>query len=357
MRISGRHAWALFCLLAPLGTRAQTARTVFSAKQIFINGAGSVYVSAMDARGDIAGNYISFVAAYSFVRTRSLKVMSVPAPPGCGAGGQTTMLCLPFPTAINDAGLVAGYWTNFAGNAAYQTSLFTWQLGAPALAATYLENTSEAPLLYPQPYMNGSGTLAFNSVPPAGDTNVVEEGPIGNPAALAGLDATASVTGINNNGVLVGRMQAVVNGTAQYVGFIADHGTVTTVSPPGSASVVSAVINNRREVAGTYLDSQAITHGFTYHDGKFRNFGPAVYGATLTVTGINNKGRVVGISGVDPFLFNGTSFTLINNSKFFKPIGLFTNVLINDVGFIVYSNFYSYQESFSYFILCHGPGC
>jgi hypothetical protein len=356
MGINRILAVAALCLaLTPVARTAET--THFGVKPIIINGTSLVFVSAIDNRGDIVGNYVSGSLGYGFLRTRKLAVASIPAPPGCTAGGQSSVICLPFPSAINDAGTIAGNWTNYvskSGTPTFQTSAFTWQIGTPSITNTFQENSTEASGPGGQPLMNARGIIAATVTPPGQASWVVDEGPISAPAPVPGL-AGATLTGINNAGTLVGRMVVSESGTPTNVGFIASNNKIITLNPPGSIAVFPLAINDRGDVAGGYWDSNIIAHGFIYRNGKFKYFETPQPTSSLSISQINNSGRVVGFWADGPFIYNGSDFTTIK-SKYLAS-GNSENILINDAGFMVYTEYSNPLETSSYLILCAGPGC
>lgn len=82
-------------------------------------------------------------------------------------------------------------------------------------------------------------------------------------------------------------------------------GTVTPISYPGAVQTQLAAINDLGTVVGSYTDSTGLSHGFLYQpDGTYSTFDtPFADSRGTSVTGINNRGDIVGSSGSVPFIF------------------------------------------------------
>ena len=83
------------------------------------------------------------------------------------------------------------------------------------------------------------------------------------------------------------------NSPGQEDGFIYNHGTYTTIAPPGSVFTDPQSINKSGQVAGYYIDGSDHYHGFVYSNGTYSTIDPA--GSVFTdVMSINNAGQVSG---------------------------------------------------------------
>jgi hypothetical protein len=70
---------------------------------------------------------------------------------------------------------------------------------------------------------------------------------------------------------------------------------VDTIDVPGAASTIVSGINDLDQIAGSYVDSANVTHGYVISGGRLQTLDAP--GAFLTrATGINNLGQVVGYS-------------------------------------------------------------
>ncbi len=95
--------------------------------------------------------------------------------------------------------------------------------------------------------------------------------------------------------------------------------TYTGFDPVSSGTVVSAAINDSGEVAGTYVDTNQVTHGFTDIGGVISTFD--VSGASTTdVTAVSNGGAIVG------YAFNTSNPGLSNASGFVAQVGSTTTI-------------------------------
>jgi hypothetical protein len=109
---------------------------------------------------------------------------------------------------------------------------------------------------------------------------------------------------LNNAGDVAGSVDFISGNQ----GYINVDGNVTLFAPPGAVTVGSFGINNLNQIAGDYVDTSSLTHGFFRNsDGTF--IAPIDYpGSTQTILfGINDKGWMVGryvdLSGVTHGLF------------------------------------------------------
>jgi probable HAF family extracellular repeat protein len=132
--------------------------------------------------------------------------------------------------------------------------------------------------------------------------------------------SSASFTGINNAGQIVGAYQA----ESRLRAFLYEHGTFTLLD-----FYYAADINDLGEIVG-YQPAAALTHGIVADVAGVRPFD--VPGATQTIaSGIDNAGRIVGGSSNYSFLYSGGTVTPIDvpGLRALRVLGT------NDVGQIV----------------------
>jgi hypothetical protein len=99
---------------------------------------------------------------------------------------------------------------------------------------------------------------------------------------------------INNNGVVAG---GYIGSDGIQHGFVLDGKNLTSFDAPGSVGVTTAEgINDAGQVSGLYTDSGGNRHGFVYtvSTGKFKAVDPGDGSTFQEAWGINNKGLVVG---------------------------------------------------------------
>jgi hypothetical protein len=143
--------------------------------------------------------------------------------------------------------------------------------------------------------------------------------------------------GINNAGVITG---AIYLGGNSYEGYIDKNGAVTILQDPASASSITRPngINNAGDVVGSY-DNR---HGFIYHNGVYTTIDDPNGVNGTWAQGINDHGQIVGYykdgnnvqhgfidsGGIfttidDPLGVHGTAVTGINNSD--QVVGYYTD--------------------------------
>jgi probable HAF family extracellular repeat protein len=107
---------------------------------------------------------------------------------------------------------------------------------------------------------------------------------------------------INNNGVVAG---GYIGSDGIQHGFVLDGKKLTSFDVPGAVGVTTAEgINDAGQVVGLYTDSAANRHAFEYtvSTGKFISIDPGDGAISQEAWGINQKGLIVGDTG------NGTYF-------------------------------------------------
>ncbi len=120
------------------------------------------------------------------------------------------------------------------------------------------------------------------------------------------------ITGINNRGEVAGAYES----SAGDRGFIYDNGTVTTLNVPGAADTDPEAINDRGEVAGTYVvEPSATILGFIYDNGTYTTLdAPGAY--TTSALALNNRGEAAGYyedsSGQYGFVYDNGTFTTVD---------------------------------------------
>jgi len=100
------------------------------------------------------------------------------------------------------------------------------------------------------------------------------------------------LSAINTAGTLAG-LYDKVGATRQ--GFLYKSGVVTTITPPGSASVFNIYLAENDSVAGNYYDANFNLHGFLYTAGKYTKIEvPTTMGSNSLLMGLNSAGLIVG---------------------------------------------------------------
>jgi len=162
---------------------------------------------------------------------------------------------------INNHGLVVGdSFTNsgFGGGAGW-----TWN------GTQYTVFT--APGADPSRTPGGTATYSVNDagqiVGYAIDSNGIYHGFVKTGSSFTTLDYPGAVqyggtsaNGINNEGVVTGYYDS--NSSGGFSGFIWDNGNFTTLNVPGAVSTSISAINDEGDLAGYYVDSNGVFHGF-----------------------------------------------------------------------------------------------
>jgi probable HAF family extracellular repeat protein len=110
---------------------------------------------------------------------------------------------------------------------------------------------------------------------------------------------------INNNGVVAG---GYIGSDGIQHGFVLDGGNLTSFDYPGAVAVTTAEgINDAGQVSGLYQDSAGNRHAFEYDvaTGKFKSIDPGDGSFAQEAWGINNKGLIVldTNSGASPYIY------------------------------------------------------
>jgi hypothetical protein len=199
-------------------------------------------------------------------------------------------------TGINDLGTQVGFYAptdlgvgldaNFAwysrnnGRTFHQVTIPNATLGTPAMTQLLGVNDHEVAV--------GFYTDAANNN--HGFTYSIKTGQF----HFTTIDGSNSVTdaAINNRGQIAG---SYVNAAGATVGFLTTPHGPTTLSVPGSASTMATGVNDWGEVVGVWMDSAGDMHGFTwtsFHGFTTVNDPNGVN--TTTVNGVNDHGDLVG---------------------------------------------------------------
>jgi probable HAF family extracellular repeat protein len=103
-----------------------------------------------------------------------------------------------------------------------------------------------------------------------------------------------TATAINNMGTAAGFYMTAKGATDAFVQF---HGGRTlTIAMPGASATQAFGLNDAGEVVGTYTTgtgNNAVTHGFTWMNGKFTTVNYPMASST-TINGVNDEGDIVG---------------------------------------------------------------
>lgn len=109
------------------------------------------------------------------------------------------------------------------------------------------------------------------------------------PGAVPALGGTYP-NGINDSNEVAGYF---VDSSGVTHGFLKDEDDFTVLDPPGSTYTFAADVNNREETVGWYTDANGKNHGFVEKHGKYTTVNNP-NAVTMVIWGTNSRGDIVG---------------------------------------------------------------
>lgn len=270
------------------------------------------------------------VAHFTFAQTKTTTIVAPDA--GTGAGQGT------FPQAINMHGEIGGFYVD-ANNVTHgflrssATNFLEWD--APSSSSTMVSDMNwhgfETGWYVPSPASNQGAVIGF----------------MGGPGGIKEFILASRKKTVETHPLAIN----LLNGVAGYwldpasktnpnPQCFTSSGGVTFALPNQGAGCWARGLNDNREVTGTYLDHQGVTHGF-YRDASanLTSFDPD--GSTFTfANAINNSSQIAGYyldaqSATHAFIRNSdgtfTTFDIAGATSLAAPFG-FKSVSINDHG-------------------------
>ncbi len=189
-------------------------------------------------------------------------------------------------TAINNAGSVAGIYTDAAGN----------NHGFTEIGGVFKTVDNPASTVFNQALgiNNANNTVGYYAPTVAGSTNQIAYSQSGGVFtdinARLPSNVNSQAVGINSVNAIVGFFQPT---TTTSIGFLDAAGKITQIDPLGSAFTQALGINGLGEIVGVYTDAAGVQHGYIDNNGVFTTFDPAGSTST-TINGVNNLGQIVG---------------------------------------------------------------
>lgn len=161
-----------------------------------------------------------------------------------------------FPLRVNRSGVIAGTWDDGVTSHGFklENGGFT-SIDVPGAAATFLLG------------LNDAGVMVGYYV----DANDLEHGFIYEAGAFTTYDypgaTNTELYGVNDGRQVVGAYGTKTNAPNSFVqhGFISVNGVASAVTVPfaGAAATLPYSVNNKGQLAGSYVDENQITYGFT----------------------------------------------------------------------------------------------
>jgi hypothetical protein len=348
-----RHLLSTLIAALPL-SGACAAGTKIVLTQIEVGGEANVQATSINDHGLItAVLYPAGASAGTGLVIDGSNVTTLP-PPDAGTNGV-------YPVQVNDAGEVLG-WN---GEATYAIPhLFRYSLKKGAYRAshgvilnqTYTDHSAVFPL-----GEDRRGDVFVNVIQGLNAPVKNEYGPVKALQQAPFEGRAALLRSLNDAGDVAG--DALENNSGASQVFVGSGSNFVYVTPPGSTSTTGGYVDDSNDVAGVFTDAKGVEHGFVYGAGRYVTFDMPEPATSITVTGINNEGRVVGsyTGGADGkehgFIYNGSTVTAIGG---FKTDGLISVALNKSSDMVLTINSSRNDESpdyLSYRVSCKGPGC
>ena len=168
-------------------------------------------------------------------------------------------------------------------------------------------------------------------------------------------DQFQTIRSVNSSGVVAGNDYGLGGDNTVFYG---QYPRFKQLLPPGAVSAGGGYINDNNEVAGSYVDASGTPHGFVYAGGKYTSFDMPAPASKVTVTGISDTGRVVGVylsphgARQHGFLYNGQTVSsfgdLMGRNNVFVALNNKSQMLLAIQNGLAWH---------SYLVTCSGSGC
>jgi hypothetical protein len=330
---------------------AQAQQTRFRIRQLIVSGDDNVHATAINSQGTIVATlYAGITDVPSAIAISGNTITTLPVPLASYSALN--------PTAINDAGDILG-WARGGFFGIAQMFLLQGSTYNQAYQAVVIEPGQNSQYFQPDPMgLSKTDEVFYNTIFGLSD-------PIGNnygkPPHLHNVPAMNRFTviqSINAYGVVAGTSYSL---SGIHTMFAGRDKTFITITPPGSINTYGGYINDSGAVAGSYKDATQAYHGFIYQAGAYSIFDVPAPAGTVTVTGFNGKGRVVGTytnantGKVHCFLYNGST---VSSFGTFAQSDSVSVALSDRGGMVVSSQIDSEKPKYlSYAVSCTGAGC
>jgi hypothetical protein len=337
------HYSVIALIAAALASQPAAAASLFRFKPLTIDHSRNVDATAINSTDTIVGTYVDgdTGATQGFIHSGH-KLTKLPPPSQCGGANPA------YPTAINAHGTVTGYCLSEPN-----ADGWVWQHHEYTSGDDFLVGTDGGGVDILE---NKSGEVAYTANY-GFDYTAPFAGPPASPQPVQGLDQDVTViNSLNDRGVLAGT--TFLEGPKE-VFFVGTSGNIATFVPPGAVAFNGGFINNVGQVAGSYVDSGNLSHGFVYKNGKYTYFELPKGATSVAVTGLNNSGRIVGLLTDSAtkmqriFYYNGANVTVFHH----YPAADVLHLALSDNGTLLVSDESPSLTSSSYIGACGGPDC
>ena len=322
----------------------------FTERQIVVQGNQNVDVTGINDSGTMVGTlYAPITGAPSGITLKNQAVSIIPPPYSIGGAAQ--------PTSIYNDGTIIGTVHTFAG----LDEIFVSRHGV-------IDPKYQIVLDYGVP--PGMAPLGINPIGLVGPAvyftrvisrtlpNIGEHGTPPKLHALPHLAQFATIKGLSAAGVVSGT--AFQERGPQSV-FLGNDGQYQFIAPPGAISASGGFANRAGAVAGTFIDSANVPHGFVYNSGHYTTFDMPNPPSEIVINAINAKGWVAGFfadsagNRQHAFFFDGTSVTVIGAFDAQN----YLNVSLNNAGQLVIAEqfFDPVKKYVSFLETCRASAC
>jgi probable HAF family extracellular repeat protein len=198
---------------------------------------------------------------------------------------------------LNDNGITVGFFSTMnAANAADDNNIGFWRQGGRYHAVSFPTRNNAMPSINQLLGVNDTGTAVGFYNDAKGNAHGYAYNLESRRFKMITVRGATSVTAtaINNLGAAAG---FYVNARGATVAFVQFHGGRTfTIAMPGASATQAFGVNDNGEIVGTYTTgtgNNAVTHGFTWMNGKFTTVNYPMASST-TINGVNDEGDIVG---------------------------------------------------------------
>jgi probable HAF family extracellular repeat protein len=200
-------------------------------------------------------------------------------------------------TGLNDTGITVGFFSTMnAADPANDNNIGFWRAGGRYHAVSFPTRNNAKPPVNQLLGVNDTGTAVGFYNDAKGNAHGYAYNLQTRRFKLITVRGATSLTAtaINNLGAAAGFYMTAKGATNAFVQF---HGGRTfTITMPGASATQAFGINDAGEVVGTYTTGtgdNAVTHGFTWMNGKFTTVNYPMASST-TINGVNDEGDIVG---------------------------------------------------------------
>ena len=339
------------CALLMSAQAARAQGTVFKIAPIGVIGSDNFQAYALNDKGTIVGTlYKLKTGARAGVILDGENVTLLPSP--------DSAFDVPKPQAINNEGEILA-WARNTGDGLVDMFLYsdgTYNDAYRTILEEPLSNNRTSP-----PNAFGFGDkkqVFFTRIVSFSDPT---DGSYGVPPhfhQVPQFNRYNTIHSMNHKGVVAGMSYALGGSDVVFAG---SHGQFVQLLPAGAIKSLGGYINDAGAVAGSYADASNVQHGFVYQTGAYTSFDMPESVSSITVTGINASGRVVGAytnaagRAQHAFLYNGTLASTFGTYSRFDTV----SVSINNMGrMLVWQQKSSANAKFrSFVVTCKGDGC